>query len=245
MKKLTGETKLLLIMGLIVLGGGSFLAFGPGSSTNSSSMAEGGSPESEATPRPMDVATFKKLWESSPHRKGMANGGTPELSVIEFADIECSSCRMAYNKLTKNFGKSIPAELAFRHFPLSIHTFGKPCANALEAAGRQEKFWELYDALFEESQPALSTVYIEQKATKVGLDMTRFRKDVADATVTDNVEKDIAMGLEVGVTHTPTFYILDRKKNTVQAIVGPRGMVEKMGGTFGIPTVDEMKKTIR
>jgi protein-disulfide isomerase len=245
MKKLTGETKLLLIMGLIVLGGGSFLAFGPGSSTNSSATAQGGSPEPEATPKPMDTATFKKLWDSSPHRKGMANGSPPELSIIEFADVECSSCRMAYGKITKNFGKSIPAELAFRHFPLNIHTFGKPCANALEAAGRQDKFWELYEALFEDSQPALSQEYIEQKATRVGLDMTRFRKDTTDAAIAQNVDKDTAVALEIGVTHTPTFYILDRKKNTVQAIVGPRGVVEKMGGTFGIPTADEMKKTMR
>jgi protein-disulfide isomerase len=244
MKKLTGETKLLLLMGLIVLGGGSFLAFGPGNS-NDVPPGQSSSPEPEVPPRAMSVADFNKYWETSPHRKKMANGSTPDLSIIEFADVECSSCRFAYSRFTKNFGKSISAEIAFRHYPLNIHTFGKPCANALEAAARQNKFWELYDALFEEAQPALSNDYIEEKAAKAGLDMARFKKDTSDTTITANVDKDMQLAQELGVTHTPTFYILDRKAGTVQAIIGPREVVSKLGGKHGIPTEDEIKKSMR
>ncbi len=245
MKKLTGETKLLLIMGLIVLGGGSFLAFGPGSGNPGDPPGQSASPEPEVPPKAMSVAEFKKLWDSSPHRKGMADASTPDLSIIEFADVECSSCRFAFGRFGKNFGKSISAELAFRHFPLNIHTFGKPCANALEAAARQSKFWELYDALFAEDQPALSNEYINEKATRVGLDMARFKKDTADVTITENVDKDMKTAIGLGVTHTPTFYILDRKANAVQVIVGPRDVVGKLGGKHGIPTEDEIKKSMR
>jgi predicted DsbA family dithiol-disulfide isomerase len=242
MKKLSGETKLLLIMGLIVLAGGGFLAFNPAGNPMAPPGPGGKPPGDEPTPKPMDVAGFNKLWESSRHRKGPKDGSKPDIAVIEFADVECGSCRYAYRKITKNFGEVTPVEFAFRHFPLENHRFAQPCSQALEAADKQGKFWELYTALFEEEAPELSLEYIEERAKKVGLDMERFRKEGQNPDVVKIVDDDMNLGKDLVVMRTPTFYIFDRKKNAVTIAVGPKEAMDALKGLPGVPTPEPAQK---
>ena len=238
MKKLTGETKLLLIMGLIVLLGGGFLALAPQNGNNP--LSPGSTPAPEATPKPPSKEAFEKLFSGNgAHVEGSA---TADLAVIEFGDVECSSCRYAYDKFGKKFGKEIPVQLSFRHLPLDIHQFGKPCALALEAAGNQGKFWELYHALYAEPSMLLNMEVIQEKAKSVGLDMAKFETDRKSAESVKRVEDDMKLGETLGVTRTPTFFVLNRKDGTVRTAVGPREFVKAFQGTPGLPTPEPEKK---
>jgi hypothetical protein len=245
MKKLSGETRLLLIMGLIVLIGGGYLAFSSSGGADASGPGATSSSSLEPTPKPVSVETFDKLWKSSTHRKGEAPGATglPDIAIIEFADLECPSCRFAYQKLTKHFGKAIPVAFAFRHYPLeSAHPSARPCAVALEAAHKQGKFWELYNALFEEEKPALSISYIEERARKAGLNPDKLRSDSTDPATEKLVDKDMQIAQEeLGLLRTPTFLIYEKKKNAVTISVGPRTAMEVLQGIPGVPTPEPKK----
>ena len=237
MKKLSGETKLLLIMGLIVLLGGGFLALAPKNIEDP--LVPGQTPAPAAPPPAPSRAEFDRLLgEPGVAVKGDAKA---DLAVIEFGDVECSSCRYAYDKFGKKFGKGISVQLSFRHFPLDMHPFGKPCAIALEAAGKQGKFWELYDALFTDLSAVLSEDFIREKAKRVGLDMAKFETDRRSPDAIQRVEADFKLGGEMKVTHTPTFFVLNRKDGKIQVAVGPREFIQLFQGVPGIPTPEPGK----
>ncbi len=105
------------------------------------------------------AATFDALLKDASHVKGSPDA---PLTIIEFADFECPSCRRAYGSVASRFGKTIPARFVFRHLPLEMHPTAFPAAVAAEAAARQHKFWEMYDALFDPKAPPLDDAYLKR-----------------------------------------------------------------------------------
>src|SRR5262252_6663064 len=72
------------------------------------------------------------------------------ITLEEFADFECPACGQFYPIL-----KSIESEYStqvrviFREFPLVQHTHARAAGEVAEAAGMQNKFWEMHDLLYE------------------------------------------------------------------------------------------------
>lgn len=196
-------------MGLIVLIGGG-LMFGLNALQN---RAEGPLPgQPTPTPPPTSAASFEALLKGARNISGPDSAPT---TVVEFADFQCPSCRVAYNGPKGDGGpvqtlKKKPVRFVFRHFPLTdMHERAMPAAVAAEAAGRQGKFWPMYDALFEGDKPELSQEFFDKCARKVGLDMDKFHKDQADASLIDVVKADREVGVTAGVDSTPTFIVRD------------------------------------
>src|ERR1700729_1641320 len=93
--------------------------------------------------------------------------GNPKahLTLVEYADFECPFCAEAY-PYVKRAVERAAGELAeiFRPFPLTeIHPHAMHAAQAAEAAGRQGKFWEMHDTLFQH-QNALDDRHLLQYA---------------------------------------------------------------------------------
>jgi protein-disulfide isomerase len=102
-------------------------------------------------------------------------------------------------------------KVVFKHFPLSMHKQAKPAAYASIAADNQGKFWEYHDELFLNIKKLNDTNTLMEIATKMGLDMAQFSKDMVDPRTKNKVEQDIRDGAQVGVTGTPTIFINGRK----------------------------------
>jgi len=77
------------------------------------------------------------------------------------------------------------------------------------AAGRQGKFWEFHDRLFA-NQHELNPETYARYARELGLDATRFEKDLADPELRKKVDADKAEALSLGVTGTPGFFVNGR-----------------------------------
>lgn len=144
------------------------------------------------------------------HVKGAA---TSTVVLVEYLDFECEACGAYYpivTQLQEEYGDRV--KFVARYFPLPSHRNGLPAALAAEAAGRQGKFWEMHDLLFTrqatwgEKQAQTPEVF-EAYAQELGLDMEKFRADVASAEVTERVARDIEQGQQLGVNSTPTFFL--------------------------------------
>ncbi len=134
--------------------------------------------------------------------------------LVEYSDFQCPACR-EFEKFIKKeieatgsggFEATKKVAFVFRHFPLyQIHPNAFELAYAAEAAGKQNKFFEMADLLFNENQPPL------ELANKIGLNIEKFKKDLASKEVKDKVEADLKSGENAGVNATPTFFLNGKK----------------------------------
>jgi protein-disulfide isomerase len=136
--------------------------------------------------------------------------GNPEAAVTleEFGDFECTSCAKLATFLDQLIKEYQPhARLIFRNFPLSTHQFAREAALATEAAGLQDRYWEMHDMLFRE-QAAWSSA---TDAGTIGVDLNRFRKDVKSDIVRERIESDQARARSLGVKVAPTLFVDKRE----------------------------------
>jgi cyclophilin family peptidyl-prolyl cis-trans isomerase len=103
--------------------------------------------------------------------------------------------------------------VVFRHLPLiTIHDKAQITAEAAEAAGAQNKFWEMHDLLFERQQQWNSLPEAEmidtlvEYAAEIGIaDIDQFRDDLENDTYADKIMADYEAALKANLTSTPTF----------------------------------------
>lgn len=141
----------------------------------------------------------------SEHIRGNPNAGTV---LVEYADFECPYCAMAYpyvKRLSLQHGKEMAD--VFRPFPLpQIHPHSMHAAQAAEAAGKQGKFWEMHDLLFENRQ-RLDDKSLLEYAERLKLNIPQFEKDFASRATIEAIEHSYERGIREGVQGTPTFFL--------------------------------------
>ncbi len=145
--------------------------------------------------------------------------GPSEAKVVlfEYSDFQCPACGL-YFPLVKRINQEFSGKIQFvyRHFPLKqIHPQAELAARAAEAAGRQEKFWEMHDLLFEnqatwsnQSQAKENFLFFAQT---LELDLGRFKNDLETKEIKEKVENDFQNGQRSGVNATPTFFLNGQK----------------------------------
>lgn len=130
------------------------------------------------------------------------------VKLVEYGDFECPSCGEAYpicKRIQEDLGENFC--FVFRYFPLKeLHEHALAAAYAAEAAGKQKKFWDMHDMLFEH-QDALENEDLMEYARVLDLDMGKFIKDMKSVETAKRVEEDFMNGVRSGVNGTPTFYI--------------------------------------
>jgi protein-disulfide isomerase len=135
-----------------------------------------------------------------------------KVSLLEYSDFECPSCGNYYPVLKRLFGEfGDRVKFIYRHFPLPQHKHADPAARAAEAAGRQGRFWEMHDRIFEGRETWSKQADAEETfvgyAGQLGLDPERFRADLKSADVRKAVEEDRRSGERAGLQGTPTFFL--------------------------------------
>jgi protein-disulfide isomerase len=116
-------------------------------------------------------------------------------------------------ELYKKYVKSGTLRLEWKDFPYQGQE-SVDAALAARAAQAQGAFWEYHDLVYENQSSGNSGGYTEESLTalaeEAGLDVERFRRDLAEARYDDVVQADFREGQDLGVSGTPTFYINGR-----------------------------------
>ncbi len=179
---------------------------------------------------PPSPANAKELIAKTRWWTGDANS---KVMMVEFADYMCPTCKVTHEKI-KEYLRMRPNafRLGFLNFPVPIaaHKWARQAAVAAEAAGKQGKFWEMHDYLFqhqeEMEQPGFTPDRFNDFAGAIGLNVEKFRKAMADPKLADIVSADFALGGKNGVTGTPTAFFI--KDDMVIPCVGPNPMQQVM-----------------
>jgi protein-disulfide isomerase len=135
-----------------------------------------------------------------------------KVTIVEFSDFQCPFCGRVIetvHQIERTYGKDV--RIAFKHNPLPMHPDAPNAARAAIAAGKQGKFWEMHDKLFEANVSgvpgSLKPDKIEKMASDIGLDLERFKADVKAPETTDVITSDQAQARTLGAYGTPTFFI--------------------------------------
>src|SRR6266542_6510218 len=133
------------------------------------------------------------------------------VTLLEYGNFECGHCGRAYpviKEVQKVLGDNL--RFVFRHFPtVQTHPHSLRAAEATEAAGAQEKFWEMHDQLFTH-QTALEDRDLSRYARRIGLGEERFAHDMKENTFLEQIEAGYQRSLfDEHVTGTPTIYLND------------------------------------
>jgi len=141
-------------------------------------------------------------------RDHIQGSATAPITLVEYGDYECPYCGQAYpivKELQERLGKRL--RFVFRNFPLStMHPHAEHAAEAAEAAGAHDKFWEMHDTLYE-NQEALDDGALVEYAAAAGLDAAKFTNEMAKHAHAARVREDFMSGVRSGVNGTPTFFI--------------------------------------
>jgi protein-disulfide isomerase len=132
------------------------------------------------------------------------------VTIVEFSDFQCPYCSRVGPTLAKALSDyPDDVRVVYKHYPLSFHPQALPAAKASAAAGKQGKFWEMHDLLFQ-NQRRLNEAAFKGFAEKLGLDMAQFEKDYASAEIAKLVQEDMTLARSLGVTGTPGFFVNGR-----------------------------------
>lgn len=176
---------------------------------------------SQTSNRKTSNANYAELYAKAPlgatpeHYKG---GRNASVIIEEFADFQCPTCAVFHpvvQELYALYGDRI--KIVFRNYPLPIHSKAFDAALAAEAAGFQGKFWDMQNLLFANQRSwATSPDHrkeFESYAQKIGLDVERFKADIAGVAARERVQKDIERGKALRINSTPTFLVNGRPLN--------------------------------
>jgi protein-disulfide isomerase len=152
--------------------------------------------------------TTSKLTLPVSDRDHIQGPATALVTLVEYGDYECPHCGAAYpviETIRRKFGDRL--RFVFRHFPLTgVHPHAEGAAEAAEAAGAQNHFWQMHHLLMT-NQDMLSPSNLIHHAGRLGLDTDWFGHALAAHTFRDRVREDFMSGVRGGVNGTPTFFI--------------------------------------
>ncbi len=157
-----------------------------------------------------------------------------KIILVEYSDLQCPACA-AYNPFVKQIVEEYKDRIqyTYRHFPLEQHKNSKIAAYAAEAAGRQGKFYEMVDVLFEkqpkwESESNAKAIELfTSYADGMGLNIEQFKKDSESQDVKDRVQKDYNEGYTAGIDHTPTFFVNGKEIKNPQSAEEFKNILEQ------------------
>ncbi|KKR07814.1 MAG: protein-disulfide isomerase [Parcubacteria group bacterium GW2011_GWC1_39_29] len=136
-----------------------------------------------------------------------------KVSIIEYSDFQCPACA-AYtsllNKIIQDYGDNVV--FVYRYFPLtSIHKTATISSMAAEAAGRQGKFWEMGNKLFENqsiwADSSKAQEIFTSYAQDLGLNINKFKSDLSSGEIKDKINTAYNKAQTMNLSYTPSIFI--------------------------------------
>jgi protein-disulfide isomerase len=144
--------------------------------------------------------------------QGHALGGADApITIVEFSDYLCPFCRRhalnTFAELKREYIDTGKVRYVLRDFPLdSAHPGARKAAEAAHCADDEGKYWDMHDALFRFVPQKAEQ--LKERAREVGLDQATFAECLDTGKYAALVNESVRAGRALGVTATPSFFIL-------------------------------------
>jgi protein-disulfide isomerase len=188
----------------------------PGPTPVVNPAASPASPTSPASPNQPAANTRPLVGIPGAEPAHSLGGANAPAHIEEFGDFQCPPCGIFHPILVqmhKEFGDRL--RITFREYPLPGHNHAVAAASASEAAGLQQKFWEMHDLIYEhqadwKDKYDVAPIF-EGYAKQIGLDVERWKRDISSEQVSQRIFLDSRRGQSMGVKGTPTAFLNGRE----------------------------------
>jgi protein-disulfide isomerase len=160
---------------------------------------------SYATDAMIPGSSLDAIYNNSPASFGNYNGVT----IVEFFDYRCSYCKAMEPELEKLLQEDGDLRIIYMDFP-KLGPLSVTAATIALASLRQgtDKYLTFHNRLMGSSVNNEAMIY--QAAADSGLNVTRLKQDAADPTIAAQIQNNMNLGRQVGVSITPSFIIAGR-----------------------------------
>jgi len=132
--------------------------------------------------------------------------GSAAVTIIEYGDFQCPYCARLHSVLHE-LTKTENVRWIFRHYTLNAgHAEAPASANAAECAGKQGRFWEYADALYENHADLGAKAYLRLAET-LQLDVVQFQTCMATTTHNATIAAHNAEAEKLEFIGVPTWFV--------------------------------------
>ena len=191
-------------------------------------LTKAAAPKPQPRPgQPDPKAVYKVPLKGNEPQKGPSDA---LVTIVEISDFECPFCgrvEPTLEQVMDKYGKDV--RIVWMNNPLPFHKNAKGAANAaLEAHAQKgnKGFWAMHDKLFA-NQRALTTENLEKWAKELGLNMSKFKKALAEDKYGKTIQEQQALAASLGARGTPAFFINGRNLRGAQPLPAFTALIDE------------------
>ena len=154
----------------------------------------------------------------------LGNPNAP-ITMIEFGDYQCTFCNKFFheteNSIITNYIKTGKVKILFKDY-IILGQDSRNAANAAHCANDQRLFWEYHSMLYNnwagENTGWADLAHLHEFANTLGLDMDVFSTCMSDLKWNELVNLSSKDGQKLGVSGTPTFFVIDQNNDVIKIV---------------------------
>ncbi len=137
----------------------------------------------------------------------VSGNSSGDVSVVVFFDYNCGYCKSTLPQLQDLVRNDPNVKVIFKELPI-LGPSSFRAAKAALAAGRQGKYVQFHDELL--VAESTNDEVVGGIAKKLGLDLARFLKDMADPKFDAELERNSLLAGSLGINGTPAYIVGDQ-----------------------------------
>lgn len=154
----------------------------------------------------------------------LGNPNAP-ITMVEFGDYQCTFCSKFFheteNSIITNYIKTGKVKILFKDY-IILGQDSINAANAAHCANDQKLFWEYHSMLYNnwagEDTGWADLAHLHEFANTLGLDMDVFSTCMSDLKWNELVNLSSKDGQKLGVSGTPTFFVIDQNNDVIKIV---------------------------
>lgn len=171
-----------------------------------SALEEKTQKEQEARLKAFMAENAKSIYRSP--NSSVAGNPDGDITVVEFFDFNCGYCKHGLAEVQKLIAGDKNVRVVFKELPI-LSKGSEEAARAALAAKKQGKYWEFHQAMLSSKGQANEASALKA-AEGLGLDMNKFKADMAGDEVKNELTEDMKLAKNMGVNGTPHFLVGDK-----------------------------------
>jgi len=168
--------------------------------------------QAEREPPPKAALITELLLKGEP---ALGSSQAP-VTIVEFSDFECPYCRVFHEQvlpsLKREYIDTGLVRFIHKDLPLPFHQQAMPAAAAARCAGEQNRYWDLYGALFDQ-QNCLDCKGVLGIAKELRLDSSALQACMQREATQTLIKANLSEAALHNIRATPTFVIGPSRKD--------------------------------